>query len=47
MGATVLRLSGMRFVVFTNDHVPAHMHVFGEGTAKINLRGADGRAELV
>lgn len=44
---TVLRLSGMRFVIFTNDHEPAHVHVFGEGTAKIKLRGADGRAELV
>lgn len=37
----------MRFVIFTNDHEPAHVHVFGEGAAKINLRGADGRAELV
>jgi hypothetical protein len=37
----------MRFVIFTNDHEPAHVHVFGEGAAKINLLGAHGRAELV
>ncbi|WP_245602309.1 DUF4160 domain-containing protein [Fodinicurvata fenggangensis] len=34
-------------VIFTNDHVPAHVHLFGSGQVKINLTGPDGRPELV
>ncbi len=44
---TVLRAHGLRVVIFTNDHDPAHVHVFGDGEAKINLRGADGAPALV
>jgi hypothetical protein len=45
---TVLRAQGLRVVIFTNDHQPAHVHVFGDGEVKINLRGATHRApELV
>ena len=44
---TVLRAEGLRVVIFTNDHEPAHVHVFGDGEAKINLRGAGGTPELV
>ena len=44
---TVLRAHGLRVVVFANDHEPAHVHVFGDGEAKINLRGADGAPALV
>lgn len=44
---TVLRAEGFRIVIFTDDHEPAHVHVFGDGEAKINLAGADERAELV
>ena len=44
---TVLRAEGLRVVVFTNDHAPAHVHVFGDGEAKINLLGTDGTPELV
>jgi hypothetical protein len=44
---TVLRAEGLRVVIFTNDHEPAHVHVFGGGEAKINLRGAGGPPELV
>jgi hypothetical protein len=43
----VLRAHGLRVVIFTNDHPPAHVHVFGDGQAKINLRGADGVPELI
>jgi hypothetical protein len=32
---TVLRAEGLRVVIFTNDHEPAHVHVFGGGEAKI------------
>jgi hypothetical protein len=34
-------------VIFVNDHLPAHVHVFGDGEAKINLCGAEGLPELV
>ncbi len=37
---TVLRAEGLRVVIFANDHLPAHVHVFGDGEAKIDLRGA-------
>jgi hypothetical protein len=44
---TVLRAHGLRVVIFANDHRPAHVHVFGDGEAKINLLGAAGRPELM
>ncbi len=44
---TVVRADGLRVVIFVNDHLPAHVHVFGDGEAKINLLGADGAPELV
>jgi len=44
---TVYRAPGLRVVIFTNDHEPAHVHVFGDGEAKINLAGPDGEPELV
>ena len=28
---TVLRISGFRFQIFTDDHAPAHAHVFKAG----------------
>ncbi len=39
--------AGIRFVIFTDDHEPAHVHAFGDGSAKINLTSADGKPELV
>ena len=40
---TVHRAYGFRFVIFTNDHSPAHVHVFGQGgEAKIILEGPAG-----
>ncbi len=44
---TVWRESGLRVIIFLDDHLPAHVHVFGDGQAKINLLGADGSPELV
>jgi hypothetical protein len=44
---TVLRVHGLRVVIFVNDHQPAHVHVFGDGEAKINLLGHDGGPALV
>ncbi len=43
----VHRALGFRFVIYTLDHEPAHVHITGAGQAKINLLGADGRPEMV
>lgn len=35
---TVLKAHGCRYVIFTNDHDPPHVHVFGQGAeAKLSL----------
>jgi Domain of unknown function (DUF4160) len=34
---TIFREAGLRFVIFIDDHVPPHVHVFGDGIAKIEL----------
>lgn len=44
---TVLRALGLRVVIYVNDHDPAHVHVLGDGEAKINLLGAGGSPELI
>lgn len=43
----VHRAFGFRFVIYTQDHEPAHIHVTGPGQAKINLRGEHGKPELI
>ena len=44
---TVLRASGLAVRIFKDDHPPAHVHVVGDGEAKVNLAGPDGRPVLV
>ncbi len=44
---TIHRAHGLRIVIFSDDHEPAHVHVFGDGHAKINLSGRSGTPELV
>lgn len=39
---TIHREQGMRFIVYIDDHEPAHVHVRGDGEAKIVL-GMNGR----
>ncbi|MCQ1570967.1 DUF4160 domain-containing protein [Neorhizobium galegae] len=34
---TVLRQHGLRFVIYTADHEPAHVHVYGDGEARIDI----------
>lgn len=35
---TILRIGSLRFVIWPNDHSPAHVHVFsGDGEAKIGI----------
>ncbi len=43
----VHRAFGFRFVIYTQDHEPAHIHITGAGQAKINLLGQNGKPELV
>lgn len=40
------RAFGFRFVIYTLDHEPVHVHT-GAGHAKVNLLGQSGRPELV
>lgn len=44
---TIYRAYGLRIIIYSDDHEPAHVHVFGDGQAKINLIGADGSPVLV
>jgi len=44
---TIYRAHGLRVIIFTDDHEPAHVHVFGDGQVKINLIGPDGAPALV
>ncbi len=44
---TVLREAGLRFVIFTDDHEPAHVHVYGDGSAEIDLVGRSGAPALM
>ncbi len=43
----VHRAHGFRFVIYTFDHEPAHVHITGPGQAKVNLVGPDGDIEVV
>lgn len=43
----MLRVDGLRVVIYVNDHHPAHVHVFGDGKAKINLLGPQNTPDLV
>jgi hypothetical protein len=44
---TVLRLPGIRVVIYPNDHRPAHVHVMGSGNEAIfELNCPDGPASL-
>jgi hypothetical protein len=41
---TVLRVDGLRVVIYPNDHPPAHVHVIGPGwLVVINLVGLEVR----
>lgn len=44
---TVLRLPGLRVVIYPNDHRPAHVHVIGNGQEAIfELNCPEGPASL-
>ena len=44
---TIHRAHGLKFVIYVDDHEPAHVHVFGDGQMKIVIDGADGLPEAV
>jgi hypothetical protein len=46
---TVHRASGLRIVIYVDDHEPAHVHVIGDGDGeiKIQLSGPDDAPRLV
>ncbi|MEA3388172.1 DUF4160 domain-containing protein [Sphingobium sp. CCH11-B1] len=44
---TVLREGNLRIVIYTDDHPPPHVHVFGDGETKISLSGPQDRVEVV
>ena len=44
---TIHRAHGLKFVIYVDDHEPAHVHVFGDGQMKIVISGADGLPEVV
>ncbi|QNM95474.1 DUF4160 domain-containing protein [Chitinimonas koreensis] len=44
---TVLKIFGLRVVIYPNDHRPAHVHVIGNGCeAVFNLHCPEGPPEL-
>jgi hypothetical protein len=43
----VHRAHGFRFVIYTLDHAPAHVHITGPGQGKVNLLGPGGMPEVV
>jgi hypothetical protein len=43
----VHRARGFRFVIYTQDHAPAHIHITGAGQAKVNLIGDQDAPALV
>jgi Domain of unknown function (DUF4160) len=44
---TVLRVHGLRFVIYLDDHEPAHVHIFGDGELKVTIVGANGLPEII
>jgi hypothetical protein len=43
---TVHREGGFRFVIYRDDHEPAHVHVIKDGEVIVDLVGADGAPEI-
>lgn len=43
----LLREAGLRIVIYVDDHPPPHVHVLGDGEAKVWLVGPDGRPRVM
>lgn len=44
---TILRASGLSFVIYKDDHPPPHVHVYGDGVAKIVLADMSGNPQVL
>jgi hypothetical protein len=44
---TVLRSRGLLFAIYLADHDPPHVHVYGDGFAKILLVGRNGKPAML
>ena len=45
---TILRAHGLELAIYTHDHPPPHVHVYGgDGKAKIALTGKSGKPQLL
>jgi hypothetical protein len=44
---TVLQAAGLSFAIYQHDHPPPHVHVYGDGVAKIAIVGRTGRSEVI
>ena len=44
---TVHRAHGLRFVIYLDDHEPAHVHGLGDGELKVEILGAGGLPQIV
>ena len=43
----IYRAHGLRFVVYSMDHEPAHVHIIGDGELKVDIAGESGRPEII
>jgi hypothetical protein len=43
----VHRAFGLRFIIYLDDHEPAHVHVVGDGEARIAISGPDGLPRML
>jgi subtilisin-like proprotein convertase family protein len=43
----VFRALGLKVNIYTDDHLPAHVHVTGDGEAKINLAPPGGEPQML
>lgn len=41
---TILRFAGLRVVIYSNDHRPAHVHVIGDGCEAVFEMNCEGGA---
>jgi hypothetical protein len=44
---TVLRAHGLSLAIYLHDHEPPHVHVLGEGRAKVLLIGRGGDPDVI
>jgi hypothetical protein len=44
---TVHRAHGLRFVIYLDNHGPAHVHVFGDGELKVGIADHTGLPTII